>query len=180
MTLPLEQLSTPSRKNPLATRRAARPPGGPRPQRQSLKALAEDSQVGKLLLGLSEGPATAESQMLSWGGGRCCGLAHGAPKEPSVLLPRAKDSGQEINEGRRRTRHFALCWIPTLDSDPGSLLRLKRSPRVPAVFQKAGRRVEACSPAFWNRLQQPRLFSWALTRQSRIWSAVWSFQINFW
>ena len=101
MTPPLEQLSTPSRKNPLATRRAARPPGGPRPQRLSLKPLAEDSQVGKLLLGLSKGPTMAESQMLSWGGGRCCGLSHGAPQEPSVLLPRAKDSGQEINEGRR-------------------------------------------------------------------------------
>ena len=94
MILPLEQQSTPSRKNPLATPRVARPPGGPRPQRLSLRPRPEDSQVGKLLLSLSEGLLTAVLQTLQAGRPALLWAFPQGHTEVIDSAPRTKDSGE--------------------------------------------------------------------------------------
>lgn len=129
MILPLEQQSIPSRKNPLATPRAARPPGGPRPQRLIPRAPGPRTQVGKLLLSLSEGLMIAELRTLQAGRLALLWAFPRGPKEAIDSAPKDEGQWQEINEDRGQTHRSPLSSAPTLDSHPGSALSLERSPR---------------------------------------------------
>lgn len=108
MILPLEQQSIPSRKTSGDPQSCQAPRSSQAPVPHP-RAPGPRTQVGKLLLSLSEGLMIAELQTLQVGRLALLWASPTGPKEAINSVPKDEGQWQEINEGRGQTRrsHFA-------------------------------------------------------------------------